>query len=214
MIPWFDSFVFGAANSVHCACMCGPLALVCGGRGRAAAAYHVARIGAYAVVGTALGGVGRAAGSGHLTTPGAWVAFVLAAGMLVLALAGVRGAASIPGLGSALRRVLARTRAWPPTLQAAALGASTPLLPCGLLWAACAGAAVAGSAPAGGAVMAAFAVGSLPLLLLAQTQVAGIARRFGPAALQRVQRGAMLLAAAALVFRGVAALQGSSCCGS
>jgi sulfite exporter TauE/SafE len=213
MSTWLDSFVFGAANSVHCACMCGPLALAFGRGAASVGAYQVARVASYTVLGGALGAIGRAAGSDRLATPGAWVAFVLAAGLLVLALSGSRGAVAIPGVGAALQRVTARTRTWSPAARAAALGAVTPLLPCGLLWAACTGAAVAGTAVGGGAVLGAFALGALPLLVLAQTQVFALARRFGPRTLQLVQRGAMLLAAAALVWRGVLALHGSDCCG-
>jgi uncharacterized protein len=92
------------------------------------------------------------------------------------------------------------------------MGLATPLLPCGLLWSACAGAAVAGSSLAGGTVMLGFALGSLPLLLLAQTQAGRLARHFGPRTLMWVQRGSMLLAAGLLAWRGILALQGESCC--
>jgi hypothetical protein len=60
--------------------------------------------------------------------------------------------------------------------------------------------------------MIGFAAGSLPLLLLAQTQAGRLARRFGPRTLQHVQRTARLLAAGMLVWRGVVGLQGESCC--
>jgi len=60
--------------------------------------------------------------------------------------------------------------------------------------------------------MTGFAIGSLPLLLLAQTQVGALARRFGTTTLQWIQRSAMLLAAAMLLWRGVTAMQGGSCC--
>jgi hypothetical protein len=64
----------------------------------------------------------------------------------------------------------------------------------------------------GGAVMLGFALGPLPLLLLAQTQVVRLAQRFGPRTLRRVQQVAMLLAAGMLVWRGAVAMQGQSCC--
>ncbi|HEX6810818.1 MAG TPA: sulfite exporter TauE/SafE family protein [Planctomycetota bacterium] len=212
MTPWFESFVFGAANSLHCACMCGPLAVAFHGGTKGACSYHLGRTVAYGALGVVLGGLGCAAGSSEIGAPTAWVAFVLAAGLLLLALAGERGAIAIPGLGNAIQRVMARTRALPPAWRALLLGLCTPLLPCGLLWAACAGAAVAGSAPAGGSVMLGFALGSLPLLLLAQTQAGRLARRFGAKTLQWFQRSAMLLAAAMLVWRGITVMQGGSCC--
>jgi sulfite exporter TauE/SafE len=212
MTPWSDSFIFGVANSLHCACMCGPLALAFQGGTKGACSYHLARTVSYGLIGVVLGGLGCAFGARTLATPSAWVAFVLAAGLCVLALAGERGALAIPGLGNALQRAMARTRRWSPAMRAAALGACTPLLPCGLLWAACAGASLAGSPLAGGGVMTGFALGSLPLLLLAQTQAGRVAQRFGPRTLWWLQRVAMLLAAATLVWRGVAGLQGGSCC--
>lgn len=212
MTPWFDSFIFGAANSLHCACMCGPLALAFQGGAKGALSYHLGRTFSYGSIGVVLGGLGSAMGTGSLSTPTAWVAFVLAAGLCVLALLGERGAMAIPGLGQALQRAMAGTRSWGPTARAGLLGLCTPLLPCGLLWAACAGASLAGSALDGGGVMLGFALGSLPLLLLAQTQAGRLARHFGPRTLQLVQRGAMLLAAATLVWRGILSLQGSSCC--
>src|SRR5690606_23556817 len=150
MIPWLESFVFGAANSLHCACMCGPLALAFQGGAKGALAYHVTRTSSYAAIGVALGGLGSVLGSQQLGTPTAYVAFVLATGLIVLATLGERGAVTIPGVGSSLQSLLqksmARTRSWSPTKRAAMLGLFTPLLPCGLLWAALAGASVAGSA--------------------------------------------------------------------
>lgn len=212
MTPWFESFVFGAANSVHCACMCGPLALAFQGGAKGALAYHLGRTASYGAVGVALGGLGSALGTRELGTPTAWVAFVLAAGLIVLALLGERGAIAIPGLGDTLKRAMSSTRTWSPSLRAGALGVVTPLLPCGLLWAACAGAAIAGSPLAGGGSMLGFALGSLPLLLLAQTQVGRLAQRFGPRTLFWVQRLAMLGAAGTLIWRGVVSMQGESCC--
>ena len=208
----FESFVFGAVNSLHCACMCGPLALAFQGGARGALAYHITRTTSYTSIGVVLGGLGSVLGSQQLGTPTAYVAFVLAAGLIVLATICERGALSIPGLGSALQNAMARTRQWSPTKRAGLLGLFTPLLPCGLLWAALAGATVAGSALDGGTVMAGFALGSLPLLLLAQTQTVQLVRRFGPNTLRWLQRIAMLTATAMLIWRGIVSLQGESCC--
>lgn len=212
MTLWLESFVFGAVNSLHCACMCGPLALAfqCGAKG--AIAYHITRTTSYTLLGVGLGGLGSVLGSQQLGTPTAYVAFVLAAGLIALATIGERGAVSIPGLGNTLQTAMARTRSWSPVTRAGLLGLFTPLLPCGLLWAALAGATVAGSGVDGGKVMAGFALGSLPLLLLAQTQATRLARRFGPNSLRWLQRSAMILAAGMLIWRGVISLQGESCC--
>ena len=130
---------------------------------------------------------------------------------IVIALVGERGALQVPGLGSLVQRAMGWIRSKPAVLRAAWLGLLTPLLPCGLLWAACAGAAVAGSAWSGAQVMAGFALGSLPLLLLAQHQSLWLGRRFGPRTLALVQRGTMLVAAAILAWRGFAGLDGGCC---
>jgi sulfite exporter TauE/SafE len=150
-------------------------------------------------------------GAEQLGAPTAWVAFVLAAGLLVLALVGERGAMQVPGLGRVVQRSMGWIRSMPAALRAVWLGVLTPLLPCGLLWAACAGAAVAGSAWSGAQVMAGFALGSLPLLLLAQHQSVWLGRRFGPRTLAVLQRGTMLVAAGILVWRGFAGLDGGCC---
>ncbi len=212
MTPWFDSFIFGAANSLHCACMCGPLALAFQGGASGALNYHLGRSLSYGAVGVGMGGLGCALGTSELRTPSAWVAFVLAAGLIVLASLGERGALAIPGLGKLMQRAMARTRTFSPAVRAGLLGVFTPLLPCGLLWAACSGAALAGSALDGGGVMLGFALGSLPLLLLAQTQVGRLAQRFGPRPLRIMQLAALWLAAGTLVWRGIVSLNGESCC--
>ena len=208
----FDSFVFGIVNSIHCACMCGPLALAFQGGATGAVAYHITRAVSYTSIGLVLGGLGTVLGSQQLGSPTAYVAFVLAAGLIVLATVGERGAIAIPGLSNTLKKAMSRSRKWSPSKRAAVLGLFTPLLPCGLLWAALAGATVAGSAFDGGTVMAGFALGSLPLLFLAQTQATRLASRFGPNTIRWVQRTAMLTAAGMLIWRGVISLQGESCC--
>lgn len=209
---WFESFVFGIANSLHCAGMCGPLALAFAGGTSGALSYHTARTFSYGALGVGLGAAGTALGSHELGAPTAWVSFTLAFGIVVLVVLGERGAVRVPGLGPLVQRTLGRARGLPPVWRAAAFGLGTPLLPCGLLWSACAGAAVAGSPQAGGSVMTGFALGSLPVLLLAQTQAARLARRFGPTTLLWLQRIAMLSAAAVLLWRGVVTMQGDSCC--
>lgn len=191
--------------------MCGPLAVSFGGGRGGTIAYQTARAASYSALGAVLGGTGRVFGSAEVGVPAATAAYVLAAGLVVLALVGERGAIKIPWLGQALQRVTASSRGRKPWLRAGLLGLATPLLPCGLLWSACAGAAVAGSAAAGAEVMLGFAAGSLPLLLLAQHHAPAIARRFSPRTLAWVQKGAMLFAAAVLVWRASVAQAGGCC---
>lgn len=212
MTPLLESFVFGAANSVHCACMCGPLALACGSRAGAMAAYQGARLTAYVLVGAVLGGVGSLLGTKELLgAPGPWIALLLGAALLLFALTGERGAVKLPWLGPLLHRGAAWSARRGPTARGAALGLMTPLLPCGLLWAACGAAAVTGSAPVGAQVMGGFALGSLPLLLLVQGPGAAVARHLAAGTTDLVRRGAMALAAGVLIWRGLTGLQGACC---
>lgn len=212
MNPLFDSFIFGAANSLHCAFMCGPLAAVFHGAAAGSIAYHTGRLSAYAAVGATLGGAGSMLGTSAIAAPSATVAFVLAAGLVLLATCGTRGAIAWPWLGRMLTRAMARARGLRPTVRAGLLGLLTPLLPCGLLWSACTGAALAGSAPAGGQVMAGFALGSLPALAAAQAGSRQLTRWLGPSGVAWAQRIAMLAAAAVLLWRGIVSMQGSTCC--
>src|SRR5204862_6869960 len=57
---------------------------------------------------------------------------------IVAGTTGERGVLRVPGLGGALQFALQRSRALPPSTRALLLGVATPLLPCGLLWSACA----------------------------------------------------------------------------
>ncbi|GAB4144131.1 MAG: sulfite exporter TauE/SafE family protein [Planctomycetota bacterium] len=208
MTPLLESFLFGLVNSLHCAGMCGPLALSLGG---GAWTYQAGRLISYGTLGVVVGSLGRGLGSGELGTPSAWVAFALALGLLMLALVGDASSIRIPVVSRWLARGVAAARALPARRRGAVVGLLTPLLPCGLLWAAVAAAALSGSWLGGAQVMVGFALGAVPLLSLAQ----GLAlhRRLSPLALARIRRGAMLLAAAALIWRGAHALGSGSCCG-
>ena len=99
MTPWFESVVFGAANSLHCAFMCGPLAVAFQGGTKGACSYHLGRSVAYGAVGVVLGGIGCAVGSSEIGAPAAWVAFVLASGLIGLEVRGARGDFAINRLG-------------------------------------------------------------------------------------------------------------------
>ena len=201
-----EGFAFGFVNSLHCAGMCGPLSAVFLDRPSASIAYHAARAGSYATVGAGAGAIGLALGAGDWAAGGAWFAIALAVSLLLLALGFERWLGGLPILGRTIHRVTARARSLPPNTRAAVLGCVTPLLPCGLLYAACAAAIASGGPLHGAASMAAFAFGSVPLLLVAQWNAGWLARRLGPARLRVVARSAMVLAAAMLLWRGVSDL--------
>lgn len=165
------AIVLGLVGSLHCAGMCGPLALALPMTGNARStfilgrvAYNLGRIVTYCALGAAFGLVGQT-----LVLAGfqRWVS--LAAGTAILAglLLSTKFATTVPvaravawiksGLGAMLRqRSLASTFA---------LGTLNGLLPCGLVYAACAGAVATGGLVEGVEYMAAFGLGTVPMML-------------------------------------------------
>lgn len=207
-----STLLFGAVNSLHCAGMCGPLAVAVAGARGCGLAYHGSRTLAYGVLGIVLG----AAGARILpvsTHAGAWLGFVLAASLVLFALGLDRILHRVPGLAPLARRASTIALGLPPAARAAALGAITPLLPCGLLYAVAAAALVSGSAAAGASTMLGFALGSLPLLALAQGTIPRLRAHLGDAGFTWLRRGLFLVAAVILSWRAWADVQGGSCCG-
>ena len=156
------------ASALHCAGMCGAFALVA----RSGAAWHLGRIGAYVVLGAIAGGVGRAVGSAA-AGPGLTVT-VAAVASAVLVLSSLQLAGRLPRgqagsrAGAWLARPLRRLgEAEGRSLQARRLlfGLANGLVPCGVVYAGLAIAAVAGGAAQGATVMAAFGFGTVPVLV-------------------------------------------------
>lgn len=207
-MPWWSAFLLGLAGSLHCAVMCGPLVVALAKARPSAsrrlapgAVYHSARVATYALLGLALGFAGQLVALGGFQR-------ALSVGLGIVLIAALFAPARLPltglvwqgitrlkgGLGRAARQ---DTLAWQ-----AGLGALNGLLPCGLVYAAAAGAAATGGALAGAAYMALFGLGTWPLMLW--VSYAG-ERLPLPSGLRstHVTRGAMLLLAALLILRGL-----------
>ncbi|HWV38018.1 MAG TPA: sulfite exporter TauE/SafE family protein [Vulgatibacter sp.] len=211
--------IVGIASSVHCFAMCGPLA--CSGlvtlrdrdphtRRMAVWAYQLGRLSAYTAVGLLLGAAGAGISLAISRSIQPYLPWAMAATLVIVALDLGKKFPAVPGVGRVVRalgRPLARLS---PVARSGAMGAITPLLPCGLLYGISAAALATGSATGGALVMGGFALGSGPALLLAQ---AGMGRRLPGAARILVQRGIPLAAAAILVYRAVSAggVDGASC---
>ncbi len=201
-------------GSPHCAAMCGGFVCFYAGQSgerplRAHAAYHLGRLISYALLGALVGLAGRgldvaghAAGLHRTAAVAAGAMLVVWGGMQLARALGARlphGAppAFVRGrFADAMRAVHAQ----PPAVRAGTLGLATGLLPCGWLWAFLATAAGAGSAQAGVLVMAAFWLGTLPVL-------AGVGytaqRAFGP-----LQRALPVVAASVMLVLGLLTLAG------
>jgi sulfite exporter TauE/SafE len=172
--------VAGLTGSLHCAAMCGPFAGLAGRQ----AWYAVGRLGAYLVLGLIAGALGAAIDlAGELAAIGRVAmivagAVILAWGVLGLAraLRARRGSSAAGPTGPMLYAIRRRR----PGLRAALIGAATPLLPCGWLWAFVVVAAGTATLWGGAGVMAALWLGSTPALLGAGLTMRALARRIGP----------------------------------
>lgn len=191
---WIDygrpagAFMLGlVGGATHCAAMCGPFVVgqVCARLGQtpvsrpiltrlggmALLPYHAGRAVTYSALGAAAAGI--AGGAGALTAQGTLPAIALGSGALLMALAAVRYLAPagsfIVGTGGPSRWLETRlpsllTR--PGHANNFMLGLLLGFLPCGLVYTALLFAGASGSWSAGALMMAAFAAGTTPALLM------------------------------------------------
>jgi hypothetical protein len=204
----WTAFILGLAGSLHCAGMCGPLAMALPHHGRGLGGYvfgrflyQLGRITTYCLLGAAFGFLGRTLAFAGIQR---WVS--IAAGMLVLAglfLAGPvwRGKPIVGWVDWIKARLagLLRRRSQSTLWM---LGMVNGLLPCGLVYVACAGAAAGDSVAGGVAQMAAFGLGTFPLMLA--ISLSGRAMPFGwRLRLQRLIPVSVGVVGVLLVLRGM-----------
>lgn len=170
-MDFLTAFLLGLVGSVHCAGMCGPLALALPsaetrlpGFVAGRAAYNLGRIITYCVLGLMFGLVGHTLVLAGIQR---WLSIGLGIALLAGLLGSRRLGLSRPAVGMVNRlkehmRILLSRR----SLTAVAfLGLLNGLLPCGLVYVGCAGAANTGSIGSGLKYMAAFGVGTIPMML-------------------------------------------------
>ncbi len=202
------ALVAGLVTSVHCACMCGPIA--CGlsampssesQRMAATTAYHASRLASYSTIGAICGAIGSQPLKWVFATPLVVLPWILVVLFLVFAF----------GLEKKLPRPVAllkfgarwrfKTARLTPVRAGVALGLVTPLLPCGPLYLLFGAALLSGSGWHGAEFALAFGLGTVPLLWLAQGQLHRLRRKLSPMAMVRIQRGLALVAALVMVWR-------------
>jgi len=182
------AFVAGMVTSVHCAVMCGPLGCALLGTRtatrsemrNAAISYHAARLVSYSTVGAILGTVGAAAGGLFHTSFSRALPWAMALFFVVIAFGWEARLPRLPFVGRWLLKLNLRAVSLPRVEAAALLGTATPFLPCGPLYLAFGVALVSGSWVAGASLMAAFAMGTIPLYALIQLGAFHWQARLGP----------------------------------
>jgi sulfite exporter TauE/SafE len=167
----WTAFMLGLAGSLHCAGMCGPLTLALPATGSGPVgfiagrlAYNFGRITTYTALGVVIGWLGRSlalAGVQRWVSMAAGIAII--AGLVLSHRASGAGltAAAVRQLKNALGTVLRRrsiSSLW-------TLGLLNGLLPCGMVYAAAAGAMATGGWLSGIWYMALFGLGTLPVML-------------------------------------------------
>ncbi|RYY94995.1 MAG: sulfite exporter TauE/SafE family protein, partial [Chitinophagaceae bacterium] len=167
------SFLIGAAGSLHCLGMCGPLALslplpqtTVAGRLKGGLLYNAGRITTYALLGLVLGTVGEVLlrpewQRGLSLGIGALLLLYLAGGQKRLDRAGT-SAKPFLKLRSALSGLFHKHN----YASVFSIGLLNGLLPCGTVYLALLTSFLAGSALKGGLFMAFFGMGTLPAMLL------------------------------------------------
>lgn len=209
------AFVAGLVTSLHCAGMCGPLACLLTNVGGASCSprrtpadpavvhttYHGSRLAAYGALGAVAGGLGAAPAAlidAPLVRALPWV---MVAYFVFVALKLGHRLPCLALLGRVQILVRGWTRGRPATQVAAAMGAATPLLPCGPLYFLVAMAGFSGSVVHGAELLLSFGLGTVPLLWLAQANIGRLRARLSPANLDRTRTGLALAAAFVLIWR-------------
>lgn len=203
------AFAAGLATSAHCAGMCGPLACLAGAgkdRGKTArifgpAGYHLGRLASYATIGALAGWLGRAPLEFLSTTPARVLPWALAAALIAIGFGLDKKIPRPAAAGRWLFKIRLALDRRSPIVSGGLLGVATPLLPCAPLYIMFGLALTTGSAAAGAEFTAAFALGTIPLLLMAGGALRWITQSFGPGGLTAVRRAVALLAAAAIIWR-------------
>ena len=204
----WTAFLLALVGSLHCAGMCGPLALALPGGNSTAVfflgriAYNGGRLVTYCVLGAMFGLVGK---SFALFGWQRWVS--LSAGIFILIALLISSRISLAARASRpitfLKSGLAKLLRQSTLTSTFSLGLLNGFLPCGLVYAACAAATAASGMVQGVSYMAAFGLGTVPMML--GIGLAGKKLQFTLRfKLQKLIPATLILVSLLLIFRGLA----------
>lgn len=201
-------FLLGLLGSLHCAGMCGPLAVAVSASGAGShpatgrLLYNLGRLGTYTLMGALFGLFGQG-----LAIAGFQRWLSITAGVLILAGLAATTRRSPTGLllraVDLLKSLFARLLGRGSLGSRLLLGSLNGLLPCGLVYVASASAAATGSPVVGAAWNLAFGLGTLPLML-AVTLAGGRMPFVWRLRLQRFIPVGVAVTGSMLVLRGLA----------
>jgi sulfite exporter TauE/SafE len=160
-----SAFVLGIVGSLHCLGMCGPLVLAASTRHRSAwvsaLLYHSGRGLSYAVLGGLAGTLGHLLFRGPWQSMVGWISGITMVGWGLWLFWHKAGLLHVPPFWRNMAGRLLRSES---AMALLGLGMVNGLIPCGLLWAALAGAALQESGWHGSLFMVVFALGTWPAL--------------------------------------------------
>ncbi len=205
------AFLAGLVTSLHCAVMCGPIALILSPRPGDAtsfisvtAIYHGSRLLAITLGGMLAGALGLVAlhwTELYQSSLVHYLPWLLVVFFLMLALRLDRRVQHHGWTGGIWAKLSRRFFRMPRLLAGASAGLATPFLPCGPLYLVFGLALMSQSPVRGAEFLLAFGLGTLPLLWLAQHQFHFWQRRISPRTIDRVQRSVAFLAALVIALR-------------
>ncbi len=204
--------VLGIGGSLHCAGMCGPLALAVGARTpHLLAAYHAARLLSYGAVGLTIGLIGARVGALTGRPFQVGLSWGLAT-LLVIVTLWPKIAPSGGRFSAWAQSVQRQAMSLRPLQRAIGMGVLTPMLPCGMLYAAFLLALSADRALEGAVVLGVFGLASAPAVVVGHAAFSRLTGRLSPTG-QRRARQLMTISAALILFgRGWLQLHGDASC--
>ncbi|WP_269542376.1 sulfite exporter TauE/SafE family protein [Cerasicoccus fimbriatus] len=205
------AFIAGLVTSPHCVGMCGPIGCATLPLGQsesslawATASYHLCRSLAYMIICLLAGLIGGSALDAFGAAPAKILPWLMVAMFLAVAFRLDRHLPKPRAWSGLFQKISRKVRALPRWLLGAGLGAMTPLLPCGPLYLIFTVALFSGDPVRGAEIGLAFALGTIPLLALAQGGYFRYKGKFSPTVLRWVQCVFALAAAGLITYRMIA----------